>query len=218
MTRPVHLLEVGASAGLNLRFDRYGYHVGDRHFGDPHSPVQLRARWHGGVPVPDLDALPRLAGVTGVDLNPIDAHDRDARRWLEALIWPENHHQRDLLRAALTLVAADPPAIRAGDAVDVCPAIARELPAGAPRVVFHSATRMHIGEDRLDAFDRAIDTLGDDGPLFLLTVDDPPDPDPDPRPAPARAGAALRLRRPDGSHTDLAVVGGHLQWVEPLDL
>jgi hypothetical protein len=216
VSQPVHLLEVGASAGLNLRFDRYGYIVGDHRFGDLDSPVQLQAQWHGSIPVPDLDALPRLASVTGVDLNPIDARDPDARRWLEALIWPENHHQRELLSTALAVVAIDPPTIRTGDAIELCPTIAGELPPGAPRVVFHCATRIHIGKNRLEDFDRAIASLGHDGPLYWLSVEDPPDPDP--RPAPARHGAALKLRRPDGTQTDLAVVEGHLHWIEPLNI
>jgi hypothetical protein len=35
---------------------------------------------------------------------------------------------------------------------------------------------------------------------------------------PVRHGAALRLRGPDGTTTDLAVVEGHLHWIEPLDI
>jgi hypothetical protein len=211
VTGPVHLIEVGASAGLNLRFDRYGYTVGGRCFGDPASPVQLVAD-HYGATLPDLDTLPGIAGVLGVDLNPIDVLDPDARRWLEALVWPENHDQRALLAAALDLAAADPPPIHRGDAIDVLPRIARTLPAGQPRVVFHSATRMHVPADRLDAFDAAIAALGEDGPLWWLSVEDAPHPDP--RPNPARHGAALRLRAPDGSRRILAVVEGHLRWVE----
>jgi hypothetical protein len=209
---PVHLVEVGASAGLNLRFDRYGGTVGGRSFGDPDSPVRLVADHYGTAPLPDLDVLPDVASVLGVDLNPIDVLDADARRWLEALVWPENHDQRALLTAALDLVAADPPAMLRGDAIDVLPRLARTLPAGEPRVVFHSATRMHVPADRLDAFDAAIASLGDTGPLWWLSVEDAPDPDP--RPAPARPGAALHLRAPDGHRRTLAVVEGHLRWLE----
>jgi hypothetical protein len=49
-----------------------------------------------------------------------------ARGWLEALIWPENHGQRALLRAALELAAAEPPLIHAGDAIDVLPGAVTE--------------------------------------------------------------------------------------------
>src|SRR6185436_16298632 len=110
---PILLIEVGASAGLLLRFDRYGYMLGGRRFGDVGSPVQVESEWRGDVAVPDLDALPTLASVTGIDLNPLDARDEDDRRWLEALVWPENRGEAELLRRALAVVAEDPPVIRA---------------------------------------------------------------------------------------------------------
>jgi hypothetical protein len=212
---PVHLVEVGASAGIHLRFDRYGYRLADRWFGVRDSPVQISTLWRGAAPVPDLDDLPRFAGATGVDLHPIDATDAREREWLEALVFPENGHQAALLRRALRVVAEDPPVIHAGDAIDVCPALARTLPPGEPRVVFHSATRMHVPQERLPAFDGAIDTLGENGPLYRLSLER--EPEHDPRPQPAPAGPALTLRRPDGRRTDLAVAEGRLEWIELLE-
>ena len=57
---PLRLLEVGASAGLNLRWDRYRYEAGDFAWGDPAAPVRIgfelegehrrrpRSRWRSG--------------------------------------------------------------------------------------------------------------------------------------------------------------------------
>ena len=45
--RPLRLLEVGSSAGLNLRWDHYRYEAGDRAFGDPDSPVRFDRPWTG---------------------------------------------------------------------------------------------------------------------------------------------------------------------------
>ena len=67
---PAHLLEIGASAGLVLRQSEYGYHLGGRRFGVAGSPIQLEAEWRSAEPVPDIDDVPALASVTGVDLNP----------------------------------------------------------------------------------------------------------------------------------------------------
>jgi len=211
---PVHLIEVGTSAGLNLRFDRYGYQLSGRTYGAADSPVQLAADVYGGTPPPDLDMQPRVGSVRGIDLSPIDVRDPGARDWLEALVWPENHHQRTLLRRAMAEVAADPPAIWAGDAVDVLPRLAGELPPGQTRVVFHAATRLHVPRDRRNAFDAAIRSLGATGPLWWLSVEGAPKPDP--RPQPARHGAALSLRDPDGAEHLLAVADCHLAWIEPL--
>jgi hypothetical protein len=165
--------------------------------------VEVDAAWHGDRAVPDLGAVPPLASVTGVDLNPLDAANADDRRWLEALIWPENRYEADPLRQALDIVAADPPCIIAGDAVDVCPALAADLPPDEPRVVFHSMTRMHVPADRLAAFDAAIGALGQNTPIFWLSLE---------------GQGELDLRKPDGSLSHLARVGGRIEWVEPLDL
>ncbi len=209
---PVHLIEIGASAGIHLRFDRYGYHLGGHHFGDPRSPVQISSLWRGDRAVPDLDAVSPLASVTGVDLRPLDVSDADDRLWLEALVWPENRHEADLLQRALAVVAADPPSIRAGDAIDVCPALAVELPASEPRVVFLAATRLHVPADRRHAFDAAIESLGCNAPLYWVSLD---------RRSASESSShegTLDLRSPSGSLSHLAIVDGHLESVEPLDL
>jgi hypothetical protein len=198
---------------LNLRFDRYGYQVGQQYFGDRSSTVQMHADLYGPKTLPNLNLLPPIADVQGVDLNPIDARDRDAVGWLEALVWPENGAQRALLSAALAVVAADPPFITKGDAIDVLPQVDSKLAPGQPRVVFHAATRMHVPQDRLAVFDAAIMALGDNGPLWWLSVEGS-NPMPAARPAPALPGGGLLLRRPDASTQTIAVVNGHLSWIE----
>lgn len=213
VTSPVHLIEVGASAGLILRFDRYGYRLNDHRFGNPRSPVQLAAQLRPAVPVPDLDVLPALASVLGIDLAP--SAGADGRRWLEALIWPEDHEQRRLLSAALAVVAADPPMIRVGDAIDLLPEIGADLPPGQPRVVFHCATRMHVPPARRPAFENAINAVGTTGPLWRVSIEGVPPIDP--RPRASRPGTALEITRPDGSTRLLAVVDGHLAWIDLTD-
>jgi hypothetical protein len=210
---PVHVIEAGTSAGLNLRFDRYGYQLNGRQFGDPGSPVQLAAECHGQQPEPDLDRQPAIASVHGIDLHPVDATDPGDRAWLRALVWPENHRQRALLTTALELAAADPPAILSGDVIDVLPGLAGTLPAGQPRVVFHAATRMHVPTGRLTAFDAAIERAGDNGPLWRLSIEDAPDAWS--RPRGARFGPALQLWRPGAEAAEpIAIVDGHLAWIE----
>jgi hypothetical protein len=205
---PVHVIEVGTSAGLNLRFDRYGYRLNGRQFGDAGSPVQLAAECRPTEP--DLDRQPAIASVLGIDLHPVDAADPGERAWLQALVWPENHRQRALLTTALELAAADPPPILAGDVIDVLPGLASTLPAGQPRVVFHAATRMHVPAGRLAAFDAAIERAGDTGPLWRLSIEDARS-----RPRGARFGPALQLRRPGAAAAEtIAIVDGHLAWIE----
>jgi hypothetical protein len=207
VSAPVHLVEVGTSAGVHLRFDRYRYDLDGRSFGDPGSPVRIAPEWRGGRPVPDLDELPALASVTGIDLNPLDMTDPGDRLWLRALVWPEELAEAELLDAALSVVAADPPEMLAGDAVDVCPRVARHLPEGEPRVVFHAGTRIHVPAGRVAAFDAAIEELGATGPLFHLSLEAAVAPRPYP---------VLALSRPGADPVALAMADGYAAWIEPL--
>src|SRR5262245_59314623 len=50
-SRPLRLLELGASAGLQLRFDHYRYETGRVSFGDPVAPVRFVDCWEGTPPL-----------------------------------------------------------------------------------------------------------------------------------------------------------------------
>jgi hypothetical protein len=212
---PVHLVEVGASAGIHLHADRYRYVVGGRTFGQPGAAVTIETQWRGPGQPPDLDDVPAIASRTGVDLHPVPATDPGERLWLRALVWPENQHAADLLMAALESVAADPPAIVAGDAISVCPELGRSLPSGEPRLVFHAATRMHVPRARRAAFDAAIDSMASGGPLFHAWLEPPSAPHHGL--ADTGDGMMLAMHGPgDVRAVPIAAVDGHLEWAGPL--
>lgn len=209
---PVHLIEVGASAGLLLAVERYRYRLGDRTCGPAQARVTVDCQWRGSGAPPALRDIPPIASRVGVDLHPVDVTDLAQRRWLRALVWPENRAEAQLLASACDLVAEDPPTIRAGDAIDVCPVLGRELPAGQPRVVFHAATRMHVPLARRPAFDAAIDSLGGHGPLFHVWLEPVPH-----HGYPASGDDVLALHGPAGRAVrSLVRADGHLHWMSPV--
>ncbi|WP_329256372.1 DUF2332 domain-containing protein [Actinoallomurus sp. NBC_01490] len=202
---PVTLIEVGSSAGVHLRFDDYRYEIGGRTWGRASSPVVVAAEWRGDGAPPDLGPLPAIADRVGIDLNPIDAGDPDERLWLRALIWPENLAQATLQDEALRAVAANPPRTYAGDAVDLLPEVAAEVPRGAPIVIFHSATRLHVAAERREAFDAAIAGAGREHDLFHLSFEGARDLGTD--------AFALELRRGREPVRRLAIGHGHAEWL-----
>jgi len=124
---PLALLEIGASAGLCLYPDRWGYAwttaTGLRTAG-PEAPT-LSCVVTGDAPLPSRP--PSVAWRGGVDLHPLDVTDADQMAWLAMLVWPEHDDRREQLARAITVARADPPRIVAGDLFD-------ELPrAGGPR-------------------------------------------------------------------------------------
>ncbi|HLI58970.1 MAG TPA: DUF2332 domain-containing protein [Solirubrobacteraceae bacterium] len=202
---PVTFLEIGASAGIQLRFDCWAVRTGGRRFGPADAPLTIDTEWRGAAPPPDLDALPPIRERLGVDLHPVDATDPGERAWLRALVWPEHVDRHALLARALDAVAADPPEIIAGDAVELLPTLdAERLPTGDDLVVFHSMVRIHVPADRREAFDAAIAALGARHRLFHVSLE-----------LRDRGPASLMLQDSERGDVELARVHGHGRWLAP---
>jgi hypothetical protein len=113
--RPLRLLEVGASAGLNLRFDRYRYELGNQAWGPAESPVTIRARLTAGTP--PLGARLEIAARAGCDARPVDPRTDDGRLTLLSYVWADQIERVERLRAALAVAAElEMPVERAGAA------------------------------------------------------------------------------------------------------
>jgi hypothetical protein len=209
---PVTFLEIGPSAGIQLRFDRWAVHTAGRRFGPADAPLILRPQWRGDHPPPDLDRIAPVRDRLGVDLHPVDATDPEERLWLQALVWPEHRDRFAELATALNTVAEDPPAVLEGDAIELMPRLDAERLAGdIPLVVFHAMVRIHVPADRRAAFDTAIGDLGRRRRLLHVSLELPP------RGSPYEGRAALlALRDSEGPPLDLALVEGHGRWIRPL--
>lgn len=140
------LLEVGASAGLNLFPDRWGYDwtPGPTLGAAPY----LRCAVAGPAPLPT--ALPEIGWRGGIDLNPLSVEDDDAMAWLENLVWPEQDERRERLRHAVAVARTHPPRLVRGDLLTELPGLVAEASAHGTVVVFHSAVAAYLTpEDRL---------------------------------------------------------------------
>ncbi|MDZ5619502.1 DUF2332 domain-containing protein [Nocardioides sp. HM23] len=154
--RPVALLEAGASAGLCLYPDRWGYRWstadGIRTAG-PAAPT-LHCEVTGPAPLPD--AVPTVGWRGGIDLNPLDVTSEDHMSWLLTLVWPEHEDRRAQLATAIEVARPDPPDLRRGDLVELLPALVDEAgqavgPDGVV-VVFHSAVIAYLDDGARTAF------------------------------------------------------------------
>ena len=181
--RSLHLVDVGASAGLNLFWDYYGYKYGDVIEGGEYtSPVQIKCALRGTRSPPVPTAFPRVAGRVGVDLNPLDVRAAADALWLRALIWPEHEARAELLRKAIEVVREQPLKLLAGDGVDLLPQIMKTVPLDSALCVVRIFTPLSDdGRERLSALiaeygvtrDVALISLrqhgGDDSEIRLTT-------------------------------------------------
>ena len=157
---PIALLEVGASAGLCLYPDRYGYSYDGGeplHPADGPSAVLLACSTNGLEPAPTR--LPDIVWRAGIDLAPLDVADPDDARWLEALIPPEQHERLARLRAATRIVRADPPLLVAGDVTDALAGLAERAPSGATLVVVSSGVLVYVAGPQRERFAAAVAAL-----------------------------------------------------------
>jgi hypothetical protein len=168
--RPLALIEVGASAGLNLLFDRYGYDYGEGRFaGDPRAPVRFACALHGAL-LPAIHAgLPQVTSRVGIDLHPVQANDPQAMRWLRALVWPEHPERAARLQQGLAVAQREPLTLVAGDALTVLPQAVAAAPADAALCVFHTATLAHFPPEARERFRTLIADLARQRDLFWLS-------------------------------------------------
>lgn len=152
LRQPLALLEVGASAGLCLLPDRYGYDYGAGTIKAPEGVRDIAPVFHcrvtGDAVLPR--SLPHVVWRRGLDLNPIDLTTPADVEWLETLVWPGQDERLRRLRAAIAVARHDPPHIVKGDLLtDLEPLIA-QAPKGATVVVFHTAVLTYVSrlEDR----------------------------------------------------------------------
>jgi len=90
--------------------------------------------------------VPDVVWRRGIDLNPLNVRDVHDVTWLESLIWPEHEDRRERLRAALSVVAEDPPVIVQGDLNERLPEVAATAPSDATLVVYHTAVLAYLPE------------------------------------------------------------------------
>ncbi len=165
--KPLWIIDVGASAGLNLQFDRYAYDYGDgTRAGDPSSAVRLRTELRGN-PV-STAPLPEIAGRAGVDLAPIDLDDAAATRWLEACVWPEHVERLRNLRAALDLARVARPRVVKGNAVDQLPSLVAEADRNATVVIVNTNVLLYFSADERARFGRLLTEFAASREMFWI--------------------------------------------------
>ncbi|MCB1397583.1 MAG: DUF2332 family protein [Rhodobacteraceae bacterium] len=109
---PFVFSELGASAGLNLNWDRFALEIGPRRLGPARPVLTLTPDWRGAAPPA---ATVTVAERAGVDLAPLAVTDPADRLRLLAYLWPDQPQRRALTEAA---IAAAPPCPVRADAID----------------------------------------------------------------------------------------------------
>lgn len=147
MRLPLRLYEIGASAGLNLIPDRYGYRFGSADWGTPEARPLLTPECTGAGP--PVDAPLRIISRRGCDIAPLDLSSDGDRERLLSYVWPDQPDRRALLESALGTASKDPPRVERMEAAQW---VERTLSGGAAadpsvQVLYHSIVWNYLPAD-----------------------------------------------------------------------
>jgi hypothetical protein len=150
----LRILELGASAGLNLRWDRYRYESPRGAWGDVGSPVRFEHVFE--VP-PPLHRSATVAERKGCDLNPIDPGSDEGALTLRSCVWPDQLARLARLDGAIEIARGHPVEVERLGAADF---VEREL--ANPReevatVVYHSVFMQYVDRPSRDRIGAALE-------------------------------------------------------------
>jgi hypothetical protein len=168
---PFALVDVGASAGLNLLCDRYRIDYGEHGATGPAgSPVKIDCRVVAGSP-PIAEALPPLVARVGIDRSPIDLSNSADARWLLACVWPDTG-RLERTAASIRLAQEHLPELIAGDATQALPEVLAGLPRGALAVVVTTWAFGYLSLEERRRFVELLDVESYNRPIAWLSAED----------------------------------------------
>ena len=198
---PIKLSELGASAGLNLMFDRFHLNVGEGY--GPRSTVTLSPNWTGPLP-PQADVT--ISNRRGVDLNPLNSAEPDDALRLQSYLWADQEERLNRTQATIALNAAE---LDQDDAISWLERRLSTPNTSELHMVYSTVAWQYFPEERQKHGTTLMETTGaqasENTPLAWLSyeADDTPH------------GAALTLRLWPGNHTlNLGRADFHGRWVD----
>lgn len=206
---PLHVFEIGASAGLNLGCDRFFYRFGEEVWGDAASSVSLAPDWQGGLP--PLHADLQIAERQGCDIAPVDVGQHENQRRLESYIWPDQPERLARLRGAVS-IAKELETRVIQESADVFVEKAFQGPAPrAVRVIAHTIMWQYMPKDMRARIESTIrqagETASGESPVAWLRLE----------PVDVKDPPSLRLTLwPGGETQELAVAhphGASVKWL-----
>lgn len=204
---PLRCLELGASAGLNLRWDRFRYEARGSAWGPSDSPVRLCDFTAGAAPPFGVSA--KVVERAGCDRFPVDATTKEGRRTLMSYVWPDQVARLRLLEGAFVVAQQVPVSVERAEADDWLERALAATRPGAATVVFHSIVMQYLDEGARLRVEETLRAAGeratDEAPLAWLRME------------PGADQAEVRLTLwPPGSERRVATSsyhGGAVRWL-----
>jgi hypothetical protein len=171
--KPLDLLELGTSGGLNLCFDKYHYHYAEAEWGAP-SEVELTGGEapESGVSKDLLRQQIEIRRRRGIDLNPIDVRTDEGVRLLECFLLGDSRRLERLRRAASVARRASVELIR-GDYLKLLPELLKSGSGDALTVVFQTFSTIYLPLEAPQRLNSLVSEAGREMPLAWISTPTP---------------------------------------------
>lgn len=207
---PVAVFEIGASAGLNLWCERWGYAFDGWRWGDAQAPLVLHGTWRGEPPPA---AHLRVVHRDGCDLHPVDVRLAEERLRLASFVWPDQPARMQRLAKACAAAAgwmgSEGVSVRDSTASAFVARVLAAPRAGQASVLMHSIMWQYLPVAEQRGVQAHVAAAGEraraDAPLAWLRFE----------PAAADQAPELRCRLwPGGEDRLLARAHAHVRQIE----
>ncbi|HKW75278.1 MAG TPA: DUF2332 domain-containing protein [Terriglobales bacterium] len=155
---PLRLLEIGASAGLILRWDQYFYQADDGAWGNPHSNVRISAAFENAHP--DFGVTVNVAERRGCDTSPIDPTTKEGELTLKSYVWADQVERFRRLSAAIEIATCVPARLEEANAAEWIEAALAQPAHGTATVVYHSIVWQYLSPGDRARIEQAIKAAG----------------------------------------------------------
>ncbi|MBD0339122.1 MAG: DUF2332 domain-containing protein [Thermoleophilia bacterium] len=199
----LHVVELGASAGLNLLWDRYRYRYEAGSWGPEDAPLELGGEERGRLPAGPLAERPRVRSRVGIDRAPVDAASEEGARLLRAFVWVGQQERLARLDRALEALRAEPPPLVRADAAEELPNVLAGLPGDGIVLVFQTSLFEYLAEDARERIRETIDTAERDL-VFVASG----------RPRGVPRAWGMRIYRPGGRREFVGHADYHGTWLD----
>src|SRR5207302_3530424 len=117
------LIELGASAGFNLLWERYRYRYEAGESGPEDAVLEFGGEERRPVPGRLLERRVSVRRRVGIDLNPLDVTRGEDALLLRSFVWADQAERLELLDRAIDAVRRDPPELVRGNYVERLPEV-----------------------------------------------------------------------------------------------
>lgn len=166
---PATIIDIGASAGLNLNFDHYEYYYNNQKvYGN--SNVKLHCQLKGDL-VPAVKSFNTSIQKIGIDQHLIDPSNPDDLTWLLALIWPDQTERFAMLNEAVTLQQHSPVQLIKGSTISEFKNIIESVNTSHTLILYATHVLYQFSESLLQDFNLMLDTIGQQRDYYFLSAE-----------------------------------------------